>query len=94
VDVVYDTLHSIWKSCGIGCHFALCCPFAKETVVNVDLGIAGILQTAFYHLVSLKFDDRVGDVYHIRIPAAPTHQWQLDSVFGADRQARYEEEDE
>ena len=66
--MVGDRFHTVRKATLVGLHFSIAVPFAKISVVNVDIAVSHVFQTFFDHKVSLIFNNIFTDIYPESIP--------------------------
>nr|GFC74764.1 hypothetical protein [Tanacetum cinerariifolium] len=73
VDVIGQRLHTRRKALGIGLNEALCIALAVPAVVDVDVGVAGVLHAASHHGISHFLNQFLIDVAGKLVPAVPAH---------------------
>ena len=81
VYVVSHGLHAMRKAYGIGLDETVGIALAMPAVVNVDVHISCIAQSAFYHSVSNALDDVLRDVALEFVPCAPPHLRRISQSF-------------
>jgi hypothetical protein len=87
-----DVVSHIFDAFGETFRMCLQSPFlitvSEETVVDVNVTVAGILQPERYHGFGLLFDKIFADVDTVGVPRTPAHNGWLDGLdglcFGAD----------
>lgn len=80
VYVVGNRFHSVRETFLVGEHDSVVVTFAEEAIVYVDIVVARILQTFFYHKVGLMFNNVFTNIYSESIPGTPTHDRRSDCL--------------
>ena len=68
VDIVADSFHATRKPLRMRMHLSFLIPVSEKAVVNIDIGVASILQTCTDDGIGLPLDERVTDVHPIGVP--------------------------
>ena len=68
MNIIHKPAQAIGETLGMDEQITLGITSAKETVIDIDVVIATILETEFHHCIGLSLDDRIIDLETIGIP--------------------------
>lgn len=73
MDVVGHTFDAVGETFGMCLQYPFLITVSEETVVDVDVPVAGIFQPERYHGFGLSFDEIFTDVDTVGVPRTPAH---------------------
>src|SRR5574344_851969 len=73
--IVSEGFHSVGEFLRITIHESVCVAVSVPIVIQINIGVAGLIKSGRNHGVSHFFDGLFVNILMKEVPAAPSHRW-------------------